>query len=117
MPNSRGNKYVLNFKDINNSDVAKLVRKLRHQRMNCGLKYTLLKAGESDIIILVYPANEKTPRPSEFENFKSFKGYKIFTELEDVIKFNKGKKIAFKKANIRIAKTADNKSVYWIKYI
>ena len=117
MPNSRWNKYVLNFKDINNSDVANLVGKLRHQRTECELKYTLLKASESDIIILVYPANEKKPRPSEFENFKSFKGYKIFTELDDVIKFNIGKKILLKKANIRIAKIADNKSVYWIKYI
>lgn len=117
MSNSRGNKYVLNFQDVDHGEVGKLLEKLKHQGKSCGLKYTLIKASENDVIILVYPANEKRPRLSEFQNFDSFKEYKVFAELNDVMKFNNKKKITFKKANIRISKTEDNKKIYWIKYI
>lgn len=115
--NSSRNKYVLNFQDVGNVSVEKLVEKLSHQKKSCSLKYTLFKVTESDIVIFVYPVSEKKPKLSEFENFNSFKEYRVFTELNDIIKFNRAKKFKIKKANIRIAETEDNKSVYWIKYI
>lgn len=115
--NSIRNKYCLNFQDDDNDKVEKLAAKLLHLKKSRGLKYTLLKATENDIIFFQYPEGKKCPKPSEFDNFKSFKGYSVFTEMNDVIKFDRKKKIAFKKANIRKAKTEDNRYVYWIRYI
>lgn len=111
--------FVLSFQDVDNGNVENLAARLEHQKESCGMTYNLLKVTESDLIILVYPIGEKSPKLSDFANFKEgeFKNYKRFSEINDIIKFNVGKRIRFKKANIRRAKTEDNKRIYWIKYI
>lgn len=114
--NSHRNKCVLNFQTID-CDVKKLVDKLRCQRKKRGLEYTLLKASENDILILIYPNGKRRPRLSDYKNFERFKGYRTITELRDLIIIHKKKKGSLKKANIKVAKTEDSKKFYWIKYI
>ena len=114
--NSVRRKYVLEFDDMRNIGVYKLLDKISNQIHEFGKKYRSYQITKNEVVILVFSARKNYPKLMDFNKFKECKEYKVFTEMEDVKKFHNQKKIVAKRANIFVAKTDDNIYVYWIKY-